>query len=127
MTLDDIKAIQTFLNLDNPCDAAIYACMVVVFYSVAHLGEFTVTVITKFDPTKHKVTHQNVTFFQDQRGSFLVMKFTLPITKCAPDGEDIQCALQKGCFSDPKAALQHHFLINSAPPDTHLFARKHPT
>ena len=35
MTIEDIKAIQAFLNLDDPCNAAIYVCMVVVFYSIA--------------------------------------------------------------------------------------------
>ena len=124
MTINDIKAIQAFLNLDDPCDAAIYACMVVVFYSVAQLGKFTVTAITKFDAAKH-VTRRNISFLEDQRG-LPVIKFALPSTKCAPDGEDVQCAPQKGCVSDPEAALRNHFCINPAPPDAHLFAWKHP-
>ncbi|KAF8442249.1 hypothetical protein L210DRAFT_3330315, partial [Boletus edulis BED1] len=124
MTLDDIKAIRAFLNLDDPCDAAIYACMVVVFYSVVRLGEFTVTAITKFNPTKH-VTRRNVSFLKDQHG-LPVIKIALPSTKCAPDGEDVQCAPQKGCVSDPEAALRRHFHINAAPPNAHLFAWKHP-
>ena len=124
MTINNIKAIRAFLNLDDPCDAAIYACMVVVFYSVAQLGKFTVTAITKFDATKH-VTCRNVSFLEDQRG-LPVIKFALPSTKCAPDGEDVQCVPQKGCVSDPKAALRNHFCINPAPPEAHLFAWKHP-
>ena len=124
MTINDIKAIRAFLNLDDPCDAAIYACMVVVFYSVVQLGKFMVTAITKFDAAKH-VTRRNVSFLEDQRG-LPVIKFALPSTKCAPDGEDVQCVPQKGCVSDPEAALRNHFRINPAPPDAHLFAWKHP-
>ena len=67
MTINNIKAIRAFLNLDDPCSAAIYTCMVVVFYSVAWLGKFTVTAITKFDTAKH-VTRRNVSFLEDQRG-----------------------------------------------------------
>ena len=88
MTINDIKAIRAFLNLDDPCDAAIYACMVVVFYSMVRLGEFTVTAITKFNAAKH-VTRRNISFLEDQH-SLPVIKFALPSTKCAPDGEDIQ-------------------------------------
>ena len=66
MTINDIKAIRAFLNLDDPCNTAIYACMVVVFYSVVRLGKFTVTAITKFDAAKH-VTHRNISFLEDQR------------------------------------------------------------
>ena len=69
MTINDIKAIRAFLNLDDPCDAAIYACMVVVFYSVAQLGKFTVTAIIRFDTAKH-VTCRNVSFLEDQRHLF---------------------------------------------------------
>lgn len=105
MTLDDIKVIWTFLDLDNPCNAAIYACMVVIFYSIACLGEFMVSVITKFDPTKH-IMCWNISFLQDQYG-LPVIKLALPVTKCVPD------------------VLQHHFLINPAPPNAHLFAQKH--
>ena len=124
MTIEDIKAIQAFLDLDNPYNTTIYVCMVIVFYSIAHLGEFTVTAITKFDPTKH-ITHQTVLFLKDQH-ELPVIKFTLPSTKCAPDGKDVQCTPQRGCISDPESALRKHFHINPAPPNAHLFAWKHP-
>ncbi|KIK94236.1 hypothetical protein PAXRUDRAFT_460585 [Paxillus rubicundulus Ve08.2h10] len=124
MTIDDIKAIRAFLNLDDPGDVAIYACMVIVFYSVARLGEFTVTATSKFDPAKH-VTRQNVSFLTDQNG-LPVINIALPSTKCAPGGEDIQCASYKDCVSHPEAALRRHFRINPAPSSAHLFAWRHP-
>jgi hypothetical protein len=87
MTIEDIKAIRAFLNLDDPCDTAIYTCMVVIFYSIAHLGEFTIVATTKFDPTKH-ITRRNVLFLKGQH-ELPVIKFTLPSTKCVPDSEDV--------------------------------------
>ncbi|KIJ09900.1 hypothetical protein PAXINDRAFT_86812, partial [Paxillus involutus ATCC 200175] len=124
MTIDDIKAIRAFLDLDDPGDVTVYACMVIIFYSVARLGEFTVTAISKFDPAKH-VTHQNVFFLMDQNG-LPVIKIALPSMKCAPEGEDVQCAPQRNYVSDPEAALKRHFSINPAPSNAHLFAWRHP-
>ena len=42
ITVDDLKIIRANLNMNDPCDAAIFACMAVTFYCVARLGEFTV-------------------------------------------------------------------------------------
>ena len=124
MTVEDIKILRANLDLDDPCDAAIYACIVTVFYCVARLGEFTVPAITKFDPARH-VTRRNAIFLRDQN-NLPVIKFNLPVTKCAPEGEDVQCAPQTGCVTDPEMALQNHFRINPAPTSAHLFAWKHP-
>jgi hypothetical protein len=41
------------MNLEDPKDAAIFACITTAFYSVAHLGELTVSAMKDFDPTKH--------------------------------------------------------------------------
>lgn len=124
MTVEDIKILRAHLDLDNPCDAAIFACIVTVFYCVARLGEFTVSAITKFDPAKH-IIRSNVSFLRDQN-DLPVIKFNLPVTKCAPEGEDVQCAPQTGCITDPATALHNHFRINAVPPNAHLFAWKHP-
>ena len=97
MTIEDIKILRANLDLNAPCDAVIYACIVTVFYCVARLGEFTVPAITRFDPTKH-VTRHNVIFLRDQN-NLPIMKFNLPVTKCAPEGEDVQCTLQTGCVT----------------------------
>ncbi|KIJ60266.1 hypothetical protein HYDPIDRAFT_177475 [Hydnomerulius pinastri MD-312] len=83
------------MDLNNPRDAAIFACIVVTFYCVARLGEFTVSAITKFNPAEH-ITNAN---------------FHLPRTKCAPDREDTQCA-PLDCLTDPVAALDNHLTIN---------------
>ena len=130
MTINDIKAIWAFLNLDDLCNAAIYACMVVVFYSVAQLGEFTVTAITKFDAAKH-VTCRNVSFLEDQHG-LPVIKFTLPSTKCAPDGEDVQCVPQKAAsqtlkqpYKTTSASTLPHLTPTFSPGNTQRTASGH--
>lgn len=57
---------------------------------------------------------------QDRQGNE-VTDFRLPRTKSAPQGESIYWARQDGP-SDPRVALDNHFLINAPPPDGPLFA-----
>ncbi|KAG6328039.1 hypothetical protein ID866_11050, partial [Astraeus odoratus] len=45
---DTLLKLLTYLNLESPQDAAIYACIVVTFYSISRLGEFTVPSLNKF-------------------------------------------------------------------------------
>ena len=125
MTVDDLKIIRANLNLNDPGDAAIYACIAVGFYCAARLGELTVPNLREnFDPKKY-ITRKNFSALTDQHG-LPVMKFHLPITKCEPRGEDIQCAPQTNCITDPQFVLDNHFRLNPAPRDAHLFAWKHP-
>lgn len=113
----------TYLDISEHRDAAIYACIVTAFYCVARLGEFTVPAITKFDPTKH-ITRANVSHLRDPNGIHII-KFRLPSTKCAPEGEDTHCT-PLNCLSDPLRALNNHLALNPAPPNAHLFTWKHP-
>ena len=125
VTVDDLKIIHAYLDMNDPCNAAIYACTVTTFYCIARLGEFTVPNIRKrFKPTKH-IMHQDISTLKDQNG-LPVLKFRIPVTKCEATGEDVQCAPQAGCVTDPEAALQNHFRLNLAPSDAHLFTWKHP-
>ncbi|KIJ59006.1 hypothetical protein HYDPIDRAFT_177951 [Hydnomerulius pinastri MD-312] len=117
--------IRAHLNLDNPHDATIYTCLIIVLYCIARLGEFMVQAISKFNPSKH-IMQANVSHLQDPNG-LPVMKFYIPTMKCTLEtGEDTQCAPQSGGITNPKAALENHFRVNLAPPDAHLFAWKHP-
>ena len=125
MTMEDIKIIHTHLDLDDPCNVAIFACMVVVFYCVARLGEFTVKTTRDFNASKH-VAHHNTGALCDP-GGLPVLQFMLPSTKCKPvNRETIQCALQPGCVTDPEAALRNHLRVNPGPASVHLFAWRHP-
>ncbi|KIK73050.1 hypothetical protein PAXRUDRAFT_796366 [Paxillus rubicundulus Ve08.2h10] len=95
---------QTYMDLANPHDTAIYAC-----YCITHLGEFTVPVITKFDPSSH-ITHSHI-FCLHNPNSLPITKFRLLSTKCSPNGKDTQCA-SLNCLSDPIQALNNHLALN---------------
>lgn len=51
----------TYMDLSASCNAAIFACITITFYSVSHLGEFTVSALKKFNPTMH-ITPSHVTY-----------------------------------------------------------------
>ncbi|KIK76989.1 hypothetical protein PAXRUDRAFT_168168, partial [Paxillus rubicundulus Ve08.2h10] len=119
------KMLNLFLlhmNLQDPQDTAIFACMAVIFFCVTRLGEFTVPTIAKSDPEKY-ITQAQVTHMQDHNG-LLVTVFHIPSTKCAPNGEDTQCA-PLDLPSDAIKALLNHFKVNNPSPGDHLFTWKH--
>lgn len=77
-----IIEICNHLNLEDPKDSAIFACITTSFYSVARLGEFTVSAMKDFNPRKH-ITQGDVSEGIDRNG-LVVTKFHLPSTKSAP-------------------------------------------
>ncbi|KAH8976763.1 hypothetical protein EDB86DRAFT_2766097, partial [Lactarius hatsudake] len=106
--------------LDEPLDAAVFACLATCFYASARLGEFTVPTLSSFRPNAH-VTTRNLSYDQD-RGGLGVTVLHLPFTKAAGnEGEDVYWATQTGA-TDPTAALQKHLLVNEPPETAHLFA-----
>ncbi|KIK10923.1 hypothetical protein PISMIDRAFT_654288 [Pisolithus microcarpus 441] len=122
--IDMLELMHSLLDPESPKDAAIFACLTVVFYCVGCLGEFTVQSIKHFDPKKH-ITRTHVSHHHDLNG-LPVTKFCIPWTKASPTGEDTQCALLEG-VTNPIGALERHFRMNPASPDAHLFTWKHPT
>jgi hypothetical protein len=112
----------TYMDLQSPRDAAIYACLVITFYSVSRLGEFTVPAINKFSPAMH-ITPSRVSRLQNHQG-LDVVAFHLPATKCSPSGEDTQCAPIPH-LTNPVTWLDNHLRINAPCPNDHLFAWRH--
>ena len=55
-TPDFIAAIRGQLTLDDPLDAAVFACLTTCFYASARLGEFTVRTLDSFHPSTHITT-----------------------------------------------------------------------
>jgi hypothetical protein len=111
-TPDIIISIREHLDLENPKDAAIFACITTSFYAIAHLGEFTVPSLKLFDPKKH-VTRSHISQKTD-RNNLPVTSFFLPSTKSSPiKGKETFWSAQEG-LSDPKAALENHLRINQA-------------
>ncbi|KAG6331445.1 hypothetical protein ID866_7645 [Astraeus odoratus] len=112
------------LQLDEPLDAAIFACLTTCFWCITWLGEFTVANLKVFHPMKH-VTHSAMSCMHNCHG-LEVIKFNLPWTKMTPStgqGESVQCAQQEGP-ADPVSTLHNHLHINPGPADSHLFSWK---
>ena len=110
------------LNIMEPLDAAVAACLTTTFWSVARTGEFTVPSIEKFDPTIH-VKRCDIRYSEDHH-SLKVTVFALPRTKCSISGEDVYWAAQDG-LTDPAHLLENHLRVNTAPARAHLFAYRH--
>lgn len=121
-TIELIIAIREQLNLSNPVDAAVFACLTTAFYATARAGEFTVPRLDAFNPTLH-ITPANVTDVRD-RQNLLTKNFHLPRTKTSLEGEDVHWAKQSG-HSDPEAAFLNHMAINDPPVDSALFSYRH--
>ncbi|KAJ7612864.1 hypothetical protein DFH06DRAFT_148539 [Mycena polygramma] len=80
-TVEILLIIRSHLDLSNPFDAAVWACLTTVFYSVARVGEFTVRTLTSFDPAIH-VTRSNMKRVSDRNG-LEQTAFFIPQTKSA--------------------------------------------
>ncbi len=108
------------MNLEDPLDTAIFACLTTCFYASARLREFTVCTLDSFCPSAH-VTTQNLSYDQDRNG-LKVTVLHLPMTKAAgSEGEDVYWAMQDGDM-DPTATLLNHLRLNQPSEASHLFA-----
>jgi hypothetical protein len=115
-----IAAIRQQLNLQEPLDATVFACLTTCFYASARLSEFTVRTLSSFNPNAH-ITIRNLSYNQDRNGCKVTV-LHLPRTKAAGnEGEDVYWACQEG-DTDPTAALQNHLQVNQPSEATHLFA-----
>ena len=123
-TLAHLTKICEGLNMADPKDAAILACITTAFWGTARLGEVTVPKLTAFDPSVHVKVSDVRHGVLDRNGLEETIIF-LPWTKAAHNnGENIFWAKQVG-IADPYAALANHLQINDPPDNNHLFAFKH--
>ena len=119
-TPDFISAVRHHLDLNDPLDAAVFACLTTCFYVSVRLGEFTVRTLQSFNPDAH-VSVRNLSYEQDHN-NLKVTVLHLPRTMMARDeGEDVFWVSQDG-DTDPSVALQNHLLINQPANSAHLFA-----
>jgi len=123
LTITTITAIAGRLDLSQPLNSAVYACLTTTFYSAAQLGEFTIPSLKAFDPSQH-VKLSDIRRDQDQHGHQVIV-FHLPHTKSSPLGEDVYWSYQHGP-SDPQAALHNHLTINYPPNNKALFSWRYP-
>jgi hypothetical protein len=121
-TVTILVAIRSVLDLSDPLDSAVYACLLTSFFSLARVGEVTVRSLTAFRPFLH-VKVSDIQHDADRHG-YKVTILHLPHTKVSPSGEDVYFAAHPGAF-DPLHALANHLTINQPPPSAHLFSWKH--
>jgi hypothetical protein len=118
-TVEFITKLKGQLKLDEPLDAAVFACLTTCFYAMGRVGEFTVPRLSAFDPNVH-VTRANLRWDRDRNGLPFTELF-IPRTKAAPQGEKVQWSRQNGP-TDPEDALTNHFHVNNPAPSAHLFS-----
>ncbi|KAG6327763.1 hypothetical protein ID866_11326 [Astraeus odoratus] len=118
VTVEIIARIKSQIS-DQPLDIAFFACLTMLFYSVARVGEFTTRRRDHFDPVEN-ISLAGVRTESDRNG-FVTTVFTLPRTKASTTGEEVQWVKQEGP-TDPHDALQAHLASNDPPMDGPLFA-----
>ena len=122
-TPEFMSAIRQQLNLADPFDAAVFACLTTCFYAAARVGELTVPQLGTFNITHH-VTPVDLHTENNLNGTKVTV-LHIPKTKAAPiEGEDIFWSRQHGP-TDPYTALNNHRLINNPSNSDHLFAYLH--
>lgn len=121
-TIACLKHICSALDLSSPLDAAVYACLVTSFFSLARLGEMTVRSLSCFEPSIH-VKPSDIRNDEDRHG-LSVTVLHLPQTKMSPSGEDIYFTRQSG-LANPHHALLNHLSINSPSSSVALFSWRH--
>jgi hypothetical protein len=111
------------LNLEDPFDVAVFACLTTCFYAAARVGEFVIPRLDSFS-LSHHVTTASIRVDRDPNGLEVTI-LHLPHTKAAPlEGEDVYWSSHPGP-TDPFEALENHRRVNNPPPDAHLFAYRH--
>lgn len=120
-TPDYITKLKGQLKLDEPLDAAVFACLTTCFYASARVGEFTVRRINGFDPTIH-IKLSDLQEERDRNG-LPITNLHIPRTKSSASGETVSWSRQEGP-TDPETALANHCRVNAPPVDKHLFSYK---
>ena len=122
-TPEFIAKLRLQLNLDDPFDAAVFACLTTCFYAAARVGEFLVPRLNAFSPSCH-VTVANLHIDCNADG-LEVTVLHIPQTKAAPlEGEDVFWSFHPGP-TNPYDALKNHRQVNCPSEDAHLFAYRH--
>jgi len=106
-------AVHAQLDLTQLLDAAVFACLTTMFFTITRLDEFTVKNLTSFNIKAHiKIT--DIQWNIEDRSGNKVTTFHLPQTKIVPKekgSETVFWAHQEGP-ANPKAALLNHLEVN---------------
>ncbi|KAL8290593.1 hypothetical protein RQP46_002851 [Phenoliferia psychrophenolica] len=84
VVLEQVRVLGTWLNLDDPFDAAVWAAILTAFFGVARVGEVTVRSREAFNPNLHS-SGADIQFGNDRKGSPYA-SIRLPSAKTAEIG-----------------------------------------
>ena len=121
-TIDFITKLKENMNMEEPLDAAVFACLTTCFYAMDRVGEFTTPRLNAFNASIH-ITRKNLKWDRDRNGLPATELF-IPRTKSAPLGETVQWSRQHGP-TDPEEALSNHLRVNNPADNAHLFSYRH--
>ncbi|KAF5373260.1 hypothetical protein D9615_007476 [Tricholomella constricta] len=121
-TVEFITKLREKMTPEDPFDAAVFACLVCLFYSASRVGEFTVRRLDAFNPSWHP-SRQSLSRDQDRNGRKVTI-LQIPRTKTSVEGEEVFWSTQNGP-TDPEAAMNRHLEINCPGDEQHLFAYKY--
>lgn len=121
-TVQLLSDLCSVMDLLQPLQVAVFACLTTSFFTIARTGEFMVPSLTSFNPHIH-VKVSDIRHDEDCN-DFKVVVFGLPHTKTFLTGEDVYWAAQSGT-ADLQAALQNHLAINNPPLSAALFSWRH--
>ena len=122
-TPEIITKLRQHLKLNDPFDAAVFACLTTCFYAAAQVAEFVVPRLDAFSPSQHIIPASLQV--DNNLDGLEVTVLHLPHTKAAPlEGEDMFWSSHPGP-TDPYATLNNHLQVNHSPDNTHLFAYQH--
>ncbi|KAF8802917.1 hypothetical protein BYT27DRAFT_7073653, partial [Phlegmacium glaucopus] len=117
-----IAKLRQHLKLNDPFDAAVFACLTTCFYAAAQVGEFVVPCLDTFSPTHH-ITPANLRIKQNPEGLEATV-LHLPHTKAAPlEGEDVYSYGKSSI--NPYNAMRNHWQVNNPSQDAHLFTYRY--
>ncbi|KAJ7750779.1 hypothetical protein B0H16DRAFT_1318402, partial [Mycena metata] len=117
VTFNHLTALRTSLDLSNTLDAAIWAAACTLWRDCARVGELLVDSATKFDPARN-VTRGCPKKRGTASNNHRFLQFKVPWTKTKRSLGDWLTSTETFDDVDPVAALEHHFVLNSAVPDS---------
>lgn len=117
-TLPLTKKLFAKLDPRDLLDTSVRARLMITFFTLVQVGEFTVSSLDSFDPASH-IKYSDICNTVDHHNNH-VTAFKLPHTKCTKDREDVYCAPQLGVVN-PIARLDNQFSVNDPLANGHLF------
>lgn len=118
-----LSLIFAALDPNSSLHIAVRSAAATIFFSAARSGEFLQKTLTSFDPLLH-VKPSDVSQKVDRDGRS-VTSVHLPVTKTAPQGEDVAWGPNQQPDIDPDTLLAEHIRVNKPAHNGPLFVWHH--